>query len=61
MWLFTTYLEDRGVLESVGIDSRQDSLDLVESKMDSNNIYYFIFQTLNLALQPACNRYQLTI
>ena len=30
-----------------------DSLDQVESQMDSNAIYYFEFQTWNLALQPA--------
>ena len=29
-----------------------DSLDQVESQMDSNAIYYFEFQTWNLALQP---------
>ena len=30
-----------------------DSLDQVESQIDSNTIYYFEFQTWNLALQPA--------
>ena len=30
-----------------------DSLDQVESQMDSNAIYYFELQTWNLALQPA--------
>ena len=30
-----------------------DSLDQVESQMDSNAIYYFEVQTWNLALQPA--------
>ena len=30
-----------------------DSLDQVESQIDSNSIYYFEFQTWNLALQPA--------
>ena len=29
-----------------------DSLDQVESQMDSNAIYYFEFQTWNLDLQP---------
>ena len=29
-----------------------DSLDQVESQMDSNTIYYFEFQTWNLDLQP---------
>ena len=30
-----------------------NSLDQVESQMDSNAIHYFEFQTWNLALQPA--------
>ena len=30
-----------------------DSLDQVKSQIDSNTIYYFEFQTWNLALQPA--------
>ena len=30
-----------------------DSLDQVESQIDSNTIYYFELQTWNLALQPA--------
>ena len=30
-----------------------DSLDQVESQIDSNTIYYFEFQTWNLTLQPA--------
>ena len=30
-----------------------DFLDQVESQMDSNTIFYFEFQTWNLALQPA--------
>ena len=40
---------------SAGLDWNliPDSLDQVESQMDSNTIYYFEFQTWNLALQPA--------
>ena len=38
-----------------------DSLDQVESQMDSNAIYYFEFQTWNLDLQPTQNRSKLTI
>ena len=41
------------MLESVGINSSYNSLDQVESQMDSNAIYYFEVQTWNLALQPA--------
>ena len=41
------------MLEYVGINSRYDPLDQAESQMESNNIYYFEFQTWNLALQPA--------
>ena len=41
------------VLESVGINSRQDSLDSFKSQIYSNTIYYFKFQTWNLNLQPA--------
>ena len=40
MWKFFTYFEDRKVLESVGIIPLQDSLDWVESQMESNTIYY---------------------
>ena len=57
-----TKLEDAGelstsspllsVLESIGINSSYDSLDQVNSQMDSNTIYYFEFQTWNMALQP---------
>ena len=53
MWKFTTYFEDGRILEYVGIISSQDSLDVVESQMDSNTIYDFKFQTCNLELQPA--------
>ena len=49
------------VLESVGINSSYDSLDQFDSQMDSNTIYYFEFQTWNLALQPAYNISKLTI
>ena len=41
------------MLESVGINSSYNSLDQVESQMDSNAIYYFESQTWNLDLQPA--------
>ena len=46
------------LLSEVEVDSTicwnliPDSLDQVESQMDSNAIYYFEFQTWNLALQP---------
>ena len=49
------------VLEYVGINSRQDSLDQVELQMDSNTIYYFKYQTWSLALHPAQNISKLTI
>ena len=45
------YIRTNYVLESVGINSSQDSLDWVDLQMDSNTIYYFRFQTLNLDLQ----------
>ena len=61
MWQFSTYFEDKRMLESVGINTIQDSLDWVESQMDSNTIYYFKFQTWNLDLQPVYNRCKLTI
>ena len=48
LWLFSTYLEDRRMQKHVGINYRYYSLDQVESQMDSNNIYYFEFQTWNL-------------
>ena len=41
------------LLEYIGINSSYESLDQVELQMDSNNIYYFEFQTWNLDLQPA--------
>ena len=53
MWRLSTYFEDGGMLESFGVNSSYDSLDQVESQMDSNDIYYFEFQTWNLDLQPA--------
>ena len=61
MWNFSTYFEDGRVLESVGIISSQDSLDLLQSQMELNTIYYFKFQTCNLSLQPDYNRCKLII
>ena len=50
MWQLLTYFKDGRMLEYFEINSIQDSLDKVESQMDSNNIYDLIFQTYNLAL-----------
>ena len=61
MWRLSAYFEYGRMLESVGIKSSQDSLDEVESRMDSNAIYYFGLKTWNLDLQPAYNRSKLTI
>ena len=61
MWKFSTYFKNWIVLEYIGIISIQDSLHWVESQMDSNNIYYFEFQTWYLAWKPAYNRCKLKI
>ena len=53
MWKFPTYFEDGRMLEYVGINSKKDSLDKVGSKIYSNTIYYFKFQTWNQAFKPA--------
>ena len=50
MWRLSTYFEYRRILGSVGINSRKDSLDCIESQMESDNIPYFKFQTCNLDL-----------
>ena len=53
MWRLSTYFEEGSMLESIGINSIWDSLDQVESQMDSNDIHYFEFQTWNQTFQPA--------
>ena len=61
MWRFSTYFEEGNMWESVGINSRQDSLDQVEPQMDLNAIYDFEFRTWNLVFQLSQNRSKLTI
>ena len=53
MWIFSTYFKVGRMLEYFGINSIHDFFDLVKSQMDSNTIYYFKFQTYNLASHPA--------
>ena len=57
----STYFEYEKVLEYIGIISRHNSLDWVQSQMDRNTIYSFKSQTWNLALHLAYNRFKLTI
>ena len=61
MWQFSTHFKYGSMLEYVGIISRKDSLDWVDSQMDSNTIYYFEFQNWNLDFHPDNNRCKLTI